>query len=44
MRNAVRAVTPEQYEAWAERQADSIEEAGELLAEQRERREGEASK
>jgi cytochrome c oxidase subunit II len=44
MRNAVRAVTPEEYEAWAERQADAIEEAGELLAEQRENREGEASR
>jgi cytochrome c oxidase subunit 2 len=43
MRGAVRAVTPEQYEDWAERQADSIEAAGEALAEQRERREGEAS-
>jgi cytochrome c oxidase subunit 2 len=41
MRAAVRAVTPEQYEAWAERQRDAIEEAGELLAEQRERGEGE---
>jgi cytochrome c oxidase subunit II len=44
MRNAVRAVTPDEYEAWAERQADAIEEAGELLAEQRENREGEASR
>jgi cytochrome c oxidase subunit II len=43
MRNAVRAVTPEEYEAWAESQADAIEESGELLSEQRERREGEAS-
>jgi cytochrome c oxidase subunit 2 len=43
MRNAVRAVTPEQYQAWAEQQADAIEESGELLSEQRERREGEAS-
>jgi cytochrome c oxidase subunit 2 len=41
MRAAVRAVTPDEYEAWAERQADAIEESGELLAEQRERREGE---
>jgi cytochrome c oxidase subunit 2 len=41
MRGAVRAVTPAQYQAWAERQADAIEEAGELLSEQRERREGE---
>jgi cytochrome c oxidase subunit 2 len=43
MRAAVRAVTPEQYEDWADRQATAIEEAGEALAEQRERREGEAS-
>jgi cytochrome c oxidase subunit 2 len=43
MRAAVRAVSPEDYEAWAEGQADAIEEAGEALAEQRERREGEAS-
>jgi cytochrome c oxidase subunit II len=41
MRAAVRAVTPEQYEAWADRQRDDIEEAGEALAEQREQREGE---
>jgi cytochrome c oxidase subunit II len=41
MRAAVRAVTPEQYEAWAERQRADIEEAGEALAEQREQREGE---
>jgi cytochrome c oxidase subunit 2 len=44
MRAAVRAVSPEDYEAWAEGQADAIEEAGEALAEQRERREGEASR
>jgi cytochrome c oxidase subunit 2 len=43
MRATVRAVTPEEYQAWAEQQADSIEEAGELLAEQREGREGEES-
>jgi len=43
MRAAVRAVTPEQYQAWAERQADAIQESGELLAEQRERREGGSS-
>jgi cytochrome c oxidase subunit II len=43
MRAAVRAVTPEQYQSWAERQADDIEEAGKLLAEQRKGREGEAS-
>jgi cytochrome c oxidase subunit 2 len=43
MRAAVRAVTPEQYQSWAERQADHIDEAGKLLAEQRKGREGEAS-
>jgi cytochrome c oxidase subunit 2 len=43
MRAAVRAVSPEDYEAWAEGQADAIEESGEALADQRERREGEAS-
>jgi cytochrome c oxidase subunit 2 len=41
MRAEVRAVTPEQYERWAERHRTAIEEAGEALAEQRERREGE---
>jgi cytochrome c oxidase subunit 2 len=40
MRAAVRAVSPEEYQAWAEQQADDIEEAGQLLAEQRERGEG----
>jgi len=40
MRAQVRAVSPDDYQAWAERQADDIEEAGELLAEQRERGEG----
>jgi cytochrome c oxidase subunit 2 len=43
MRAAVRAVTPEEYQAWAEQQADDIEESGKLLAEQREGREGEDS-
>ena len=43
MRAAVRALTPEDYEAWAEQQASDIEEAGKLLAEQRKGREGEAS-
>jgi cytochrome c oxidase subunit 2 len=43
MRAEVHAVTPEEYEAWAQRQADDIEEAGELLAEQREDRESEIS-
>jgi cytochrome c oxidase subunit 2 len=41
MRAEVRAVTPEQYEAWAEETSREIEEAGEALAEQREQREGE---
>jgi cytochrome c oxidase subunit II len=39
MRAEVRAVTPEQYETWAEEQRTAIEEAGEALAEQREERE-----
>jgi heme/copper-type cytochrome/quinol oxidase subunit 2 len=43
MRAAVRAVTPEQYEAWAGEQRAAIQEAGEALAEQREQREGEES-
>jgi cytochrome c oxidase subunit II len=43
MRAAVRAVTPEEYQSWAERQASDIEESGKLLAEQRKSREGEAS-
>jgi cytochrome c oxidase subunit II len=43
MRAAVRAVSPEEYQAWAEQQADDIEESGKLLAEQRERREGSVS-
>jgi cytochrome c oxidase subunit II len=41
MRAQVRAVTPEQYEAWAERTRADIREAGEALAEQREQREAE---
>jgi cytochrome c oxidase subunit II len=41
MRAKVRAVTPEQYEAWAEEKRQDIEEAGEELARQREEREGE---
>ena len=40
MRAAVRAVTPAEYQQWAEQQANDIEEAGKLLAEQRKRREG----
>jgi cytochrome c oxidase subunit II len=41
MRAEVKAVTPEQYETWADEQRAAIEEAGEALAEQREEREGE---
>jgi cytochrome c oxidase subunit II len=40
MRAEVRAVTPDQYEEWAEEQRSAIEEAGQALAEQREQREG----
>jgi cytochrome c oxidase subunit II len=40
MRATVRAVTPDEFEDWAERQRGGIREAGEALAEQRERREG----
>jgi cytochrome c oxidase subunit 2 len=40
MRAEVRAVTPDQFEEWAEEQRAAIEEAGEALAEQREQREG----
>jgi cytochrome c oxidase subunit 2 len=43
MRAAVKAVTPDEYEAWAKRQADDIDESGKLLAEQRKTREGQAS-
>ncbi len=43
MRAAVRAVTPEEYQSWAEEQATAIEESGKLLAEQRKGREGEES-
>jgi cytochrome c oxidase subunit II len=39
MRAEVLAVTPEEYERWAERQRAGIERAGEDLAEQREQRE-----
>jgi cytochrome c oxidase subunit 2 len=41
MRAEVRAVTPDEFEEWADRQRDDIREAGEALAEQRERGEGE---
>jgi cytochrome c oxidase subunit II len=40
MRATVRAVTPDEFEEWAERQREGIREAGQALAEQRERREG----
>jgi cytochrome c oxidase subunit 2 len=40
MRAEVLAVTPDQFEDWAEQQRIDIEEAGEALAEQREEREG----
>jgi cytochrome c oxidase subunit 2 len=39
MRATVRAVTPEKYEAWADRQRDDIKAAQEALARQREERE-----
>jgi cytochrome c oxidase subunit II len=39
MRAEVYAVTPQQYEDWAEQQRSDIEESGEALAEQREQRE-----
>jgi cytochrome c oxidase subunit 2 len=39
MRAQVRAVTPNQFEAWAENQREQIQLAGEELVEQRERRE-----
>jgi heme/copper-type cytochrome/quinol oxidase subunit 2 len=41
MRAAVRAVTPEEYQAWADKQATDIENAEQALSEQRKRREGE---
>jgi cytochrome c oxidase subunit II len=40
MRARVKAVTPNQYEAWAERQADDIEASGKALGEQRKQGEG----
>jgi cytochrome c oxidase subunit 2 len=43
MRAAVKAVSPDEYQAWADRQASDIEESGKLLAEQRKGREGEDS-
>jgi cytochrome c oxidase subunit 2 len=41
MRAEVRAVTPDEFEAWTERQRTAIRQAGEDLARQRERRESE---
>jgi cytochrome c oxidase subunit 2 len=41
MRGVVRAVSPGEFEAWADRQRQDIQESGELLSEQRQRREGE---
>jgi cytochrome c oxidase subunit 2 len=41
MRAQVRAVTPEEYETWADEQSAAIQEAGEALARQREQREQE---
>jgi cytochrome c oxidase subunit 2 len=40
MRGRVRAVTPDEFEDWARQTRADIQEAGELLAEQRERGEG----
>jgi cytochrome c oxidase subunit II len=40
MRAVVRAVTPDEFEDWGEQTRQDIKEAGEALAEQRERREG----
>ena len=41
MRAEVRAVTPDQFKAWADRTRQDIQESGELLSEQRKRRAGE---
>jgi cytochrome c oxidase subunit 2 len=43
MRAQVRAVTPDEFEAWAARQRRDIREAGEELARQREQREAEGA-
>jgi cytochrome c oxidase subunit 2 len=43
MRAQVRAVTPDEFEAWASRQRRDIREAGEELARQREQREAEGA-
>jgi cytochrome c oxidase subunit II len=40
MRAAVKAVTPDEYQAWAEKRADDIEAAGKALGEQRKEGEG----
>jgi cytochrome c oxidase subunit 2 len=39
MRAEVQAVTPDEFEAWAEEQRAAIKESGETLAEQRKQRE-----
>ena len=41
MRAQVRALTPDEFQDWAERTRKEIQESGELLSEQRQRREGE---
>jgi cytochrome c oxidase subunit II len=41
MRGVVTAVSPDDFEDWADRQRQDIQEAGELLSEQRKRRQGE---
>jgi cytochrome c oxidase subunit 2 len=41
MRAEVRAVTPDEFKAWADRTRQDIQESGELLSEQRKRRAGE---
>jgi heme/copper-type cytochrome/quinol oxidase subunit 2 len=40
MRAEVKAVTPDEYEAWAQQRADDIEAAGKALGEQRKSGEG----
>jgi cytochrome c oxidase subunit II len=42
MRGVVTAMTPDRFQDWAERTRTEIQESGELLSEQRQRREGEA--
>jgi cytochrome c oxidase subunit 2 len=41
MRAQVKAVTPDQYETWADKRADEIEAAGRELGKQRKEGEGE---